>query len=169
MALNHPSLRAAQYHAHCKERRPDGKLDCTPCRERTRHGTLDGYTNWRCRCDDCREGMRAHAEPRNKYQYRLEYQREWQNKLARWKIEQKIGKSCRDCGLSCSWENYIVFDWDHRPDETKLFDISSGSKARATILAEMAKCDLVCANCHRLRTFHRGWVNQHVSGEHASQ
>jgi hypothetical protein len=48
-------------------------------------------------------------------------------------------------------------DFDHRPDEAKLFTIShgKGQYGEEKILAEIAKCDVVCANCHRLRTFGR--------------
>ena len=30
-----------------------------------------------------------------------------------------------------------------------------GRAGTATIMAEVAKCDIVCANCHRDRTFRR--------------
>lgn len=64
-------------------------------------------------------------------------------------------KPCADCG-----EEYppFVMDFDHRPDEEKLFAVSAaipmGLGERA-ILEEAAKCDVVCANCHRFRTFRR--------------
>jgi len=63
-------------------------------------------------------------------------------------------KPCEDCGGSfppCS------MDFDHRDPSTKRFVVTR-MRARATverILAEVAKCDIVCANCHRLRTFER--------------
>ena len=49
-------------------------------------------------------------------------------------------------------------DFDHRDGEVKLFDVSKGmlSLGRAKVLAETAKCDIICANCHRIRTATRG-------------
>lgn len=47
--------------------------------------------------------------------------------------------------------------WDHRPGFDKLGDISEDfwGRTRDEVLAEIAKCDLVCANCHAIRTFAR--------------
>ena len=49
--------------------------------------------------------------------------------------------------------------WDHLPGRSKRGDISALSGVtRAEILEEIAKCELVCANCHVIRTFTRaGW------------
>jgi hypothetical protein len=47
-------------------------------------------------------------------------------------------------------------DFDHRDPSTKAKNVPRlimGSIER--MLAEAAKCDIVCANCHRLRTFNR--------------
>jgi hypothetical protein len=44
-------------------------------------------------------------------------------------------------------------DFDHRPGELKSFGLGAASgRNREAIVAEIAKCDLVCANCHRVRT-----------------
>jgi formate-dependent nitrite reductase cytochrome c552 subunit len=46
-------------------------------------------------------------------------------------------------------------DFDHRDGTTKAFRLTSGGAAlrpTAALLAEVAKCDIVCANCHRIRT-----------------
>jgi hypothetical protein len=49
--------------------------------------------------------------------------------------------------------------WDHKPGFEKLGDLSAfGGHSRQEVLAEIAKCDLVCTNCHIVRTFARnGW------------
>jgi len=60
---------------------------------------------------------------------------------------------CMDCG-GCFHPDAMEFD--HRGDAPKLFSLSRGSrKSQAAIVAEIAKCDLVCANCHRLRSARR--------------
>ena len=46
--------------------------------------------------------------------------------------------------------------WDHLPGTTKLGNISSlTGRPREEIMAELAKCELVCANCHAARTYRR--------------
>jgi hypothetical protein len=50
--------------------------------------------------------------------------------------------------------------WDHLPGTQKLGDVSTfKGRSREEVLAEIAKCQLVCANCHAVRTFERaGWA-----------
>jgi hypothetical protein len=66
---------------------------------------------------------------------------------------------CADCGMSYP---YYVMDFDHRPGEVKTGHISDlmRSKGRKAVMAEIAKCDVVCANCHRIRT-HGGSRSKH--------
>lgn len=60
---------------------------------------------------------------------------------------------CEDCGGTF---DPICMDFDHRPGEKKIGSVSSMLWAGLDrVLAEIAKCDLVCANCHRLRTLDR--------------
>ena len=59
---------------------------------------------------------------------------------------------CADC-KGCY--PYYVMDFDHIRGK-KLKGISQmGTAGRSLLLAEIAKCDVVCANCHRIRTFRR--------------
>jgi hypothetical protein len=49
-------------------------------------------------------------------------------------------------------------DFDHRVGTTKRFRLTSGRamlRPRAVLMEEVAKCDVVCANCHRIRTQRR--------------
>lgn len=65
--------------------------------------------------------------------------------------------ACADCGMVITDRTAIVIEWDH-PDKTdKTFTIAyeKGRKPLDVILAEVAKCDAVCANCHRYRTHDR--------------
>ena len=50
----------------------------------------------------------------------------------------------------------MVLEFDHRGD--KSFNIAKGLRDRGwdDLLEEIAKCDVVCANCHRRRTAVRG-------------
>ena len=66
----------------------------------------------------------------------------------------KAGKPCADCKVEYP---PVVMDWDHVPERgQKAFGIGRMSMFKIErILAEIAKCDLVCANCHRMRTARR--------------
>ena len=58
---------------------------------------------------------------------------------------------CMDCGQS--YPSYVM-DFDHRGD--KSFTIAKGISNNYSIerlLEEINKCDIVCSNCHRIRTW----------------
>lgn len=60
---------------------------------------------------------------------------------------------CADCGGSFA---PYVMDFDHRNPKTKSFSLGSSRamlKSREQLLAEIAKCNIVCVNCHRARTY----------------
>jgi hypothetical protein len=66
----------------------------------------------------------------------------------------KLEAGCMDCGLMSPYPE--VYDFDHRPGVTKQNDVSRlymGSMR--DLVAEILKCDVVCSNCHRIRTFDR--------------
>jgi hypothetical protein len=50
-----------------------------------------------------------------------------------------------------------AMEWDHLPGTVKLGEISSVVTKWSTklIFEELAKCELVCANCHAIRTYRR--------------
>lgn len=62
----------------------------------------------------------------------------------------KLKAGCIDCGYC---EHPAALDFDHRPLEIKLFSVGTTPNGRwEQVLREIAKCDVVCANCHRVRT-----------------
>ena len=70
-----------------------------------------------------------------------------------WVIEYKLFHGCADCGYA---EHHAALDFDHRPGTTKVRDIKGGQQLGWEALrAEVAKCEVVCANCHRIRTYTR--------------
>lgn len=69
----------------------------------------------------------------------------------KWYKGLKRGKSCVRCGES----DPRCLDWHHLDPNDKLDSIStmiSKHLSKKRILAEIAKCILLCANCHRKET-----------------
>lgn len=63
-------------------------------------------------------------------------------------------KPCLDCGVKYPW---YVMQFDHREDEIKIAPVSTllTLKGLPAALEEIKKCDLVCSNCHAIRTWNR--------------
>lgn len=65
----------------------------------------------------------------------------------------KLRIGCKDCGYK---ENAWALEFDHKDGEDKRNTVASlmyGSWEN--ILKEIKKCEVVCANCHAIRTFKR--------------
>jgi hypothetical protein len=78
-------------------------------------------------------------EPQRKHYHK---RRQWLNSIK--------NVPCGDCGGIFPPE---CMDFDHRDPSKKKFTIGSSIKIGLKhILDEIDKCDIVCANCHRLRT-----------------
>ena len=70
---------------------------------------------------------------------------------------------CADCGKT--YPPYVM-DFDHRDPSTKSFSLLADKallKNRNVLIAEVAKCDVVCANCHAERTW-RQWATHDWAG-----
>jgi hypothetical protein len=71
--------------------------------------------------------------------------------------EIKVSLGCCDCGYRDRPE---ALHFDHRDPSTKLFNVATGlARPRDVIDAEISKCDVVCVNCHVVRT-----IDQHRNG-----
>jgi len=109
----------------------------------------------------CRANKRIYGDP----EARRAYHREWSRLHKKygddwWKDRRKRNQEllrtqkrrpCADCGVS--YPHYVM-DFHHRDPSEK--DVTPGTLKGAhwsekRILAELAKCDVVCSNCHRER------------------
>ncbi len=101
-------------------------------------------------CRYCqREFSRQHYQA-NKYRY-LE-----RNKRRRLKHTELIRKAkslpCADC--KCEYPFYVM-DFDHARGEKRQLLAHMATLGLSAILKEIDKCDVVCSNCHRERTWRR--------------
>jgi Zn ribbon nucleic-acid-binding protein len=65
----------------------------------------------------------------------------------------KIGE-CKHCKLQVSDENMVCMEWDHIEQENKIMCISNlrYKSDKNIIIAEIEKCQLLCANCHYIKS-----------------
>lgn len=112
------------------------------------------------RCRACRSayGKRHYASNREQYMARNgarphhgERDSYWS-----WLMNYLASHPCVDCGET----EPVVLQFDHRDGTTKVDTVGSmlNRASWTTLLNEIAKCDVRCANCHRLRTAEQfGW------------
>lgn len=109
----------------------------------------DGYQHW---CTDC-----FREYDRNRYKT-IDKSRKLNNRKKikirqREIINQAKSSGCVDCGIT----DIRVLDFDHVTQDKK-FDISSAISrgySDQKIFDEIAKCEVRCANCHRIVTHER--------------
>lgn len=95
-----------------------------------------------------------HAANRAKVNPKIAARNKRYRKEAREAVQElKSTTPCADCGQTYP---YYVMQFDHVADDKvgNVSDILRNGVHRAA-REEMAKCDLVCANCHAERTFRR--------------
>lgn len=66
----------------------------------------------------------------------------------------KLSAGCADCGYR---SHPAALDFDHLPGAKKIATLArlSWIANMAAIREEVLKCEVVCANCHRIRTVER--------------
>jgi len=73
----------------------------------------------------------------------------------------KLKSGCRDCGYNA---HPAALDFDHVRGR-KIRTVSQ-TTTLAQALSEIAKCEIRCANCHRIATANRGWRGGGGSKKH---
>ncbi len=90
--------------------------------------------------------QKAHYEA-NKDSYRVR-RRQYHARRKAWLSDLKAQMGCRRCRL----RHPGALDLHHREGESKCFEIGKGvtRRPKSAVLAEIAKCEALCANCHRI-------------------
>lgn len=108
-----------------------------------------------------REGQRSSYEQRsNWYKQRKtktgyidkikKQGRERRGKVQRFIRKYKMLLGCADCGYK---KHHVALDFDHVKGE-KLINVCN-AKSISQAREEIRKCEVVCSNCHRIRTYER--------------
>ena len=91
----------------------------------------------------------------NKQRY-LDRNRINRAKLRRYVAEIKESTPCTDCGQQYP---HFVMDFDHLENKEGLIIDFIRRHNKGALDREIAKCEVVCSNCHRIRSFNR-WIER---------
>lgn len=140
---------------------------CDGCREANRNYQREAQRRWRLANPSRRKEIERRWYSENRVKA-LEYQKRY-NKSPHGKARKKkhrialrnsirerlnaikMDSGCVDCGYRQAPE---ALDFDHVRGE-KVMDLcrmATAFKSMKRVLDEVAKCEVVCANCHRIRT-----------------
>lgn len=110
-----------------------------PINEFANAGVVKGVKYWRRLCIPC---YSISKQPRKKRMREAYY-------------ELKKSYKCGECGNP----DFRVLDFDHLDRKTKSFDLGMAigrGYSLEKIKAEMDKCQVLCSNCHRIKTWEEG-------------
>ena len=117
-----------------------------------------GYQAW-CKLCQTENTMRVYKENPAPFMKRNKKRVE---KCMQYIVDYLQKHPCVDCGES----NIIVLEFDHLPQYEKTTEVTKlahwGIKK---VIKEIKKCEVVCANCHKIRTATRGkWKYKVTAG-----
>lgn len=129
---------------------------CTHCRiekpftEFHRWNQRDGYQLW---CKSCRKEYDREYHARNR-EHLIELAHRRSQRLVEWHKQLKSSTPCADCG---GYFHPAAMHWDHLPGTEKLTEVSLLVRRNSPrrVREEIKKCELVCANCHAVRSYQR--------------
>lgn len=80
-----------------------------------------------------------------------------ENRANKWQAAQihKLAHGCADCGYNAS-AYALQFDHVRGDKKANVSDLIRSDYKWETVLEEIDKCEVVCANCHAIRTKSRG-------------
>ena len=132
----------------CQQGKPD-----TEYHRKSKSGVLHAA------CKEChRQYVKTHYDANKTYYLNKANKHRKKSKAEMYRVIREYkSQPCADC--SVSYPTYVM-DFDHVKG-TKVSDITTMIRKQRTmevLLAEIVKCEVVCANCHRERTYKRIFV-----------
>lgn len=115
------------------------KRKCTVCEKELnlssfhKNGTIKGKEYRRHQCKDCF------------YQIKKSKNQE----MAKWILETKKTLKCQACGN----DDFRVLEFDHLNNKEFNIGDAINNYGKERIIKEMEKCQVLCANCHRIKTY----------------
>jgi CRISPR/Cas system-associated protein Cas10 (large subunit of type III CRISPR-Cas system) len=143
----------------------DGMRVCSTCRLEK---ALDEFSQkgsaLQSKCKSCQRAYHRNYYRENKSRFITKNRRNKNRQRRRLRaiLLDVKRRPCQDCGGSFHpW----VMELDHRDGTTKtaaVANLVSKGCTDARLLEEIEKCDVVCANCHRMRTYRRMYDKESV-------
>ena len=127
----------------CKEEKPKDDFN-------KRSRAKDGFQD---RCRSCCKAWYAANREKHKANVQAVNTRR-RKRMKAWMREYLSDKACVDCGI----DDLLVLEFDHIADDKRanVSRLLHGGHSLQCVTDEIAKCEVVCANCHRRRTALRG-------------
>jgi hypothetical protein len=141
--------------------------DMKNCNDCETEKPLEAF-NWRSKakgtkqpyCRDCQRKRNTSDYRKHREAYNANRKR-YRQSMVDFIWEQKQGKICSEEG--CEVSNPIMLEFDHLGDkEFNLGSAPTKGYSRERVLREIAKCEIVCANHHRVRTHRRGGWKRNI-------
>lgn len=134
------------------------KKICSSCKRSLPESAFGAYA-WKNKgspcCKECKAAYNQRWYLDNKVKHMADVERNravYIKRFQSWLTAEK-SKPCMDCGGNFP---IVCMDFDHREGEEKLYSVAHmRAHSVDALIAEIQKCDLVCANCHRIRTTDR--------------
>jgi hypothetical protein len=109
----------------------------------------DAKDGWNWECKECKRTYLREYSKTHKEQHKERNSRS-RGRLRNFVVEYLLAHPCVDCGE----DDIVVLDFDHRNSSQKekcISQVFASCWSIKKLSAEISKCDIRCANCHRRR------------------